>query len=76
MSRPWDQRGDESDAAYGQFQKYLLQGPGRATARVTKGGKGCRASGAIQRLSVQFDWVVRARSYDIEVFQLLAMRAS
>jgi hypothetical protein len=36
-----------------------------------KGAKGRRPSGAIQRLSAQFKWVVRARAYDIEQFQVI-----
>lgn len=72
MSKPWEQREDESSKAYAAFMTYLELGPDRsidkaATASAPQKSRKSRAW-HWQSWSRRFDWVARAGAYDAHLF--------
>lgn len=86
---PWEQREDESDAAYARFLVYRNLGPARsldaayalvATKRVKSRGSpkidtARRASGQWVQDSAAFDWAARATAWDVQVLTEVGRRA-
>jgi hypothetical protein len=72
-NRPWEQQPGEPDAAHARFLVYLQLGPARslrmaqnAATNRDKSRQGKKSvSGGWSSDCVKFDWVARARAYDI-----------
>lgn len=73
---PWDQQADESAAAYRRFLVYRDLGPARSLSaayqlaqpgrkKATKGNKKQRVSGQWTSDCARYDWVARARAWDV-----------
>src|SRR5262249_5670477 len=79
-NKPWDQRPDEPDPAFVRFLIYRDLGPGRSLIQAylaflrlldgsTEGVERRSIPGQWYRDSRQWEWVRRARAWDVEVFR-------
>ena len=71
-TNPWDQQEGEPDSAYTHFTRYLYAGLGRSLRAATKGDKRRRSvGGQVSRLSSRWNWVARARAWDVKQMRTL-----
>lgn len=71
--RPWDARPDETMKAYRAFMIYRDLGPGRSLHAVSR--ELAKSVPLLKRWSSRYDWVGRARAFDVEAARLASVRS-